>query len=192
MPRVLIADKLEPAGIDLLKQAGIEVDNRPGLKGDDLKAALRQADAVICRSQPKITADLLDEPGKLRAIARAGVGVDTIDVPAATRRGIVVMNTPGGNTVSAAEHTVALMMALARQVPAADAAMKAGGWDRNKFLGTQLAGTWRASAIMRATVCSAAETVLPPGVFMTTIPLRVAAGTSMVSTPTPPARGSSS
>ena len=140
MPRVLIADKLEPAGIELLQKAGIEVDNRPGLKGDDLKAALQSADAAICRSQPKITADLLDEPGKLRAIARAGVGVDTIDVPAATRRGIVVMNTPGGNTVSAAEHTVALMMALARQVPAADAAMKAGGWDRNKFLGTQLSG----------------------------------------------------
>jgi D-3-phosphoglycerate dehydrogenase len=140
MPRVLIADKLEPAGIDLLTQAGIEVDNRPGLKGDDLKAALRQADAVICRSQPKITAAELDSPGKLRAIARAGVGVDTIDVPAATRKGIVVMNTPGGNTVSAAEHTVALMMALARQIPAADAVMKAGGWDRNKFVGSQLTG----------------------------------------------------
>lgn len=140
MPRVLIADKLETAGIDLLKQAGIEVDNRPGLKGEELRAALRQADAVICRSQPKVTAADLEEPGKLRAIARAGVGVDTIDVPAATRKGIVVMNTPSGNTVSAAEHTVALMMALARQIPAADATMKAGGWDRNKFLGTQLAG----------------------------------------------------
>jgi D-3-phosphoglycerate dehydrogenase len=140
MPRVLIADKLEPAGLDLLAKAGVEVDNRPGLKGDDLKAALQASDAVICRSQPKITADLLENPGKLKAIARAGVGVDTIDVPAATRKGVVVMNTPGGNTVSAAEHTVALMMALARQIPAADAAMKAGRWDRNKFLGTQLAG----------------------------------------------------
>jgi D-3-phosphoglycerate dehydrogenase / 2-oxoglutarate reductase len=140
MPRVLIADKLETAGIELLKQAGLEVDNRPGLKGDDLKAALQGADAVICRSQPKVTAEYLENPGKLRAIARAGVGVDTIDVAAATRKGIVVMNTPSGNTVSAAEHTIALMFALARQVPAADATMKAGGWDRNKFLGTQLAG----------------------------------------------------
>jgi D-3-phosphoglycerate dehydrogenase len=140
MPRVFIADKLEPAGIELLTRAGLEVDNRPGLKGDELKAALRAADAVICRSQPKITAELLEDPGKLRAIARAGVGVDTIDVPAATRKGVVVMNTPGGNTTSAAEHTIALMMALARQVPAADATMKAGGWDRNKFLGTQLSG----------------------------------------------------
>jgi D-3-phosphoglycerate dehydrogenase / 2-oxoglutarate reductase len=140
MPRVLIADKLEASGLDLLARHGLEVDNRPGLKGDDLKAALQAADAVICRSQPKITADLLESPGKLRCIARAGVGVDTIDVPAATKRGIVVMNTPSGNTVSAAEHTVALMMALARNIPAADATMRAGGWDRNRFLGTQLAG----------------------------------------------------
>ena len=143
MPRVLIADKLEAAGIDLLKAAGIEVDNQPNISKEPkgtLLAALQAADAVICRSQPKITADLLENPGKLRAIARAGVGVDTIDVPAATRKGIVVMNTPGGNTVSAAEHTIALMFALARKVPAADAVMKAGGWDRNKFVGSQLAG----------------------------------------------------
>lgn len=140
MPRVLIADKLEAAGIELLIQAGLDVDNRPGLKGEDLKAALRAADAAIVRSAPKITADMLDDPGRLRAIARAGVGVDNIDVPAATRRGIVVMNTPGGNTVSAAEHTIALLLALARRVPQADAVMKAGGWDRNKFIGTQLTG----------------------------------------------------
>lgn len=140
MPRVLIADKLEAAGIELLKQAGLEVDNRPGLKGDELRAALQSADAVICRSQPKITAEDLEKPGKLRAIARAGVGVDTIDVNAATRHGIVVMNTPGGNTVSAAEHTIALMMSLARRIAPADAVLKAGGWDRNKFIGTQLTG----------------------------------------------------
>ncbi len=140
MPRVLIADKLESAGVDLLTRAGLEVDNRPGLKGEELKAALRAADAVICRSQPKVTAEMLEEPGKLRAIARAGVGVDTIDVAAATRKGIVVMNTPSGNTVSAAEHTIALMFALARQIPAADATMKAGGWDRAKFMGTEVTG----------------------------------------------------
>ena len=140
MPRVLIADKLEAAGIELLRAAGIEVDNRPGLKGDDLKAALRAADAAIVRSQPKLTAEYLEDPGNLRAVARAGVGVDNIDVPAATRKGVVVMNTPGGNTVSAAEHTIALLLALARRVPAADATLKAGGWDRNKFVGTQLAG----------------------------------------------------
>ncbi|MBN9521210.1 phosphoglycerate dehydrogenase [bacterium] len=140
MPRVLIADKLESAGIDLLKAAGIEVETRLGLKGADLAAALRDFDAAIVRSQPKVTPEALESPGKLRAIARAGVGVDNIDLPAATRRGIVVMNTPDGNTVSAAEHTVALMFAAARKVAPADAVMKAGGWDRNKFVGTQLAG----------------------------------------------------
>jgi D-3-phosphoglycerate dehydrogenase / 2-oxoglutarate reductase len=140
MPRVLIADKLESAGMELLRDAGIEVETRLGLKGEELAAALREFDACIVRSQPRITAECLEHPGRLRAIARAGVGVDNIDVPAATRRGVVVMNTPGGNTVSAAEHTIALLLALARRVPAADAVVKAGGWDRNKFVGTQAAG----------------------------------------------------
>ena len=140
MPRVLIADKLEAAGVEILTAAGIEVDNRPGLKGDELKAALRAADAAIVRSQPKLTAEYFEDVGNLRAIARAGVGVDNIDVPAATRKGVVVMNTPGGNSVSAAEHTIALLLALSRRVPAADAVMKAGGWDRNKFVGTEVAG----------------------------------------------------
>ncbi|MFL5338534.1 MAG: phosphoglycerate dehydrogenase [Gemmataceae bacterium] len=140
MPRVLICDKLEAAGLDLLTAAGVEVDNRPGLKDVALKEALQAADGAIVRSGTRITAELLEQPGQLRAIARAGVGVDNIDVPAATRRGIVVMNTPSGNTVSAAEHTIALMLALARHIPAADATMKAGKWDRNKFVGSQVAG----------------------------------------------------
>jgi D-3-phosphoglycerate dehydrogenase len=101
MPRVLISDKLEASGLDILKQAGLDVDNRPGLTAAALQQALQAADGVIVRSGTKITAELLDNPGKLRAIVRAGVGVDNIDVPAATRKGIVVMNTPGGNTSSA-------------------------------------------------------------------------------------------
>lgn len=140
MPRVLIADQLEAAGVELLHAAGIEVHTRLGLKGQELATVLREFDAAIVRSQPKITAECLERPGKLRAIARAGVGVDNIDVPAATRTGVVVMNTPGGNSISAAEHTIALLLALARRVPAADATMKAGGWDRSKFVGTQVAG----------------------------------------------------
>src|SRR5438874_10087274 len=140
MPRVLICDKLESSGLDLLKGAGLELDNRPGLNGDELKAALRDADGCVVRSGTRITADLLEDPGKLRAIVRAGVGVDNIDVPAATRRGIVVMNTPGGNTVSTAEHAVALLFALVRHVPAADASLHEGKWERGKFVGTQLAG----------------------------------------------------
>src|SRR6478672_3041438 len=129
MPRVLICDKLEAAGIEYLSRAGIEVDNRPGLTGDALATALHAADGVIVRSGTRITAELLDNPGKLRAIVRAGVGVDNIDVAAATRVGIVVMNTPGGNTVSTAEHTITLLMALARLIPAADASVHAGKWE---------------------------------------------------------------
>src|SRR5437660_9550211 len=138
--RVLISDKLESPGLDLLRQAGIELDERHGLKGDALKEAIRAADGVIVRSGTTVTAELLDDPGKLRCVVRAGVGVDNIDVAAATRKGIVVMNTPGGNTVSTAEHTITLLMALARHVPAADASVRQGKWERGKFVGTQLAG----------------------------------------------------
>jgi D-3-phosphoglycerate dehydrogenase len=140
MPRVLISDKLESTGLDLLREAGIELDNRPGLKDAALQEALQAADGVVVRSGTRITAELLDKPGKLRAVVRAGVGVDNIDVAAATRKGIVVMNTPGGNTISTAEHTVAMMMALARHLPAADASVHQGKWERGKFVGTQLAG----------------------------------------------------
>src|SRR5438876_12192266 len=121
MPRVLVCDKLEAAGLEMLRQAGIELDERIGLKGDALKEAIRAADGLIVRSGTRITADELENPGKLRAIVRAGVGVDNIDVAAATRHGILVMNTPGGNTVSTAELTITLMMALVRNVPVADA-----------------------------------------------------------------------
>ncbi len=140
MPRVLISDKLESAGIAVLQDAGAEVDNRPGLSGPALQQALQAADGVIVRSGTKVTAELLENPGKLRAIVRAGVGVDNIDVAAATRKGIVVMNTPGGNTVSTAEHTITMMMALSRHIPAADASVHQGKWERGKFVGTQLAG----------------------------------------------------
>src|SRR5262249_28270980 len=140
MPRVLISDKLEAAGLELLRQAGIELDERHGLKGGALQEAIRAADGVIVRSGTQITAAELDNPGRLRAVVRAGVGVDNIDVAAATRRGIVVMNTPGGNPVSPAEHTVTLLMALARHVPAADASVRQGKWERTRFVGAQLAG----------------------------------------------------
>ena len=140
MPRVLVSDKLEAAGLTLLREAGIEVDNRPGLTGPALQEAIRAADGIIVRSGTQVTAELLEDPGKLRAIVRAGVGVDNIDVGAATRAGIVVMNTPGGNTVSTAEHTISLLMALARHIPFADTSTKQGKWERGKFVGTQLAG----------------------------------------------------
>src|SRR5207249_2629216 len=140
MPRVFINDKLESGGLELLRQAGIELDERSGLTGSALQEALQAAEGVIVRSGTRITAELLENPGRLKAVVRAGVGVDNIDVAAATRHGIVVMNTPGGNTVSAAEHTITLLMALARHIPAADASLRQGKWERNKLVGTQLAG----------------------------------------------------
>jgi D-3-phosphoglycerate dehydrogenase len=140
MPRIFISDKLEIGGIDLLKASGLDIDNRPGLKDAALLEALQAADGMIVRSGTKVTAKLLENPGKLRAIVRAGVGVDNIDVAAATRKGIVIMNTPGGNTISTAEQTITLMMALARHTPAADASLRLNKWERTKFVGTQLAG----------------------------------------------------
>lgn len=140
MPRVYISDKLEDAGLEILKASGVEIDNRPGLKGDELKAAIRAAEGVVVRSGTRITAELLEDPGKLKAIVRGGVGVDNIDVAAATRKGIVVMNTPDANTLSTAEHTISLLMSMARHIPAADASMRAGKWEKSKFIGAQLTG----------------------------------------------------
>ncbi len=105
-----------------------------------LRQALTDADGIIIRSGTQLTAQILEDQVRLKAIVRAGVGVDNIDVAAATRRGIVVMNTPGGNTISTAEHTMALLLALARNVAKADASLKSGKWERSKFTGTQLEG----------------------------------------------------
>lgn len=140
MPRVFISDKLGANGIELLKKSGLEVDFRTGLKDKALLEAVQAADGMVVRSETKVTAELLEQPGKLRAVVRAGVGVDNIDVAAATRKGIIVMNTPGGNTVSTAEHTITMLMALARHIPAADQSVHAKKWERGKFVGTQLAG----------------------------------------------------
>lgn len=141
MYRVLICDSLAKEGLSILEKAeGIELDLRSGLKGDELRAALADADGCIIRSGTTLTSELLQGQSRLKAIVRAGVGVDNIDVPAATREGIVVMNTPGGNTLSTAEQTIALLFALSRHIPAADASLRAGKWDRKTFVGTQLAG----------------------------------------------------
>jgi D-3-phosphoglycerate dehydrogenase len=141
MPKIIVLDELSEDGLNLLRSAGtIEVVVRTGLKGEDLRKALLEADGAICRSGVKITAEALAGNHRLRAIARAGVGVDNIDTDAATRQGIVVMNTPGGNTISTAEHTLALMFGLARNTAAAYDSLVEGRWDRKKFMGSQLAG----------------------------------------------------
>jgi D-3-phosphoglycerate dehydrogenase len=140
--RVLVTDKLAEEGLELLRaEKDLEVVV-PKAKLDDksLRAALAEADGIIIRSGTQLTAEVLKNQPRLKVIARAGVGVDNIDVPTATRQGIVVMNTPGGNTVSTAEHTMALILALSRNVAQANDSLKAGRWDRNKFTGTQLGG----------------------------------------------------
>ena len=141
MPKILVLDELSQDGLSLLEAAGnLDVEVRIGLKGEELHKALLDADGAICRSGVKITADALQGNTRLRAIARAGVGVDNIDTKAATRQGIVVMNTPGGNTISTAEHTIALMLALSRNIAPANQSLIEGRWDRKKFMGAQLAG----------------------------------------------------
>jgi len=141
MPRVIVLDPLSREGLDLLRSAGnIDVEVRTGLKGKELHDALLDFDGAICRSGVKITAEALEGNRRLKAIARAGVGVDNIDTDAATRLGIVVMNTPGGNTISTAEHAIALMLALSRNVHPAYQSLIEGRWDRKSHTGTQLAG----------------------------------------------------
>lgn len=139
--KILVADKLSAAGIAWLEsQDDIEVDVRPGLSPEELAKVAGNCDGMIVRSGAKVTAEVLAAAGKLRAVARAGVGVDNIDVAEATTRGVLVMNTPDANTVSTAELAVTLMMALSRRISPANASLKAGQWNRKEFQGTQLAG----------------------------------------------------
>lgn len=141
MARVLVSDPISEEGLAPLRGVpGIEVDFRPGLPPDALKAIIGQYEALAVRSETKVNAEILAAAGRLQIIGRAGVGVDNIDVAEATKRGIVVVNSPDGNTLAAAELTVGLILALARQIPAADATMRAGRWDRKKFMGVELFG----------------------------------------------------
>lgn len=141
MPSVIVLDDLAQEGLDLLDAAeGITYEVKTGLKGDDLRQALTGHDGAICRSGVKLTADVLEGQPRLKCIARAGVGTDNIDKPAATKAGIVVMNTPAGNTISTAEQTIALMLAMSRNTAVANQSLIEGRWDRKKFMGTQVAG----------------------------------------------------
>ncbi len=138
--QVLIAVELPDICIEILEKAGLKVSNKPGIKTDELKTIVDSCDGIILRSGTKITASLLERADRLKAICRAGVGVDNVDVPAATKKGIVVMNTPEGNIISTAEHTVAMIFSLSRFIPQACASVKAGKWERKKFTGIQIAG----------------------------------------------------
>lgn len=139
-PKVLISDSLSPRAVDIFKERGIDVDLKVGLKPDELKAIIGQYDGLAIRSATKVTPDIISAALKLKVVGRAGIGVDNVDVPAATGRGIVVMNTPFGNSITTGEHAIALMFALARQLPAANASTHASKWEKSRFMGMELTG----------------------------------------------------
>jgi D-3-phosphoglycerate dehydrogenase len=137
--RVLVTETLAPQGLEILEAAAsLEVDYRPGLSQGELLEAVQGADGLVIRSATKVGADVIAAGERLRVIGRAGIGIDNVDVAAATARGIVVMNTPGGNNITTAEHALALLIALARHIPQATASMKAGQWDKKSFMGMEL------------------------------------------------------
>lgn len=138
--KILVADDVSDSGLQPLREAGFVVEKRTRLAKDELIAALEGCEGLIVRSETKITADILEAVGGLRVIGRAGVGVDNIDVAAATLRGVVVMNAPDGNTITTAEHTIALLISLARSIPQANSSLKSGLWERKKFIGVELQG----------------------------------------------------
>ena len=138
MPKVLISDKLSPAAIAIFKERGVEADVKTGLSKEDLIKIIGEYDGLAIRSATKVTADVIKAAKKLKVIGRAGIGVDNVDIPAATAAGIIVMNTPFGNSITTAEHAIALMMALARDIPAANASTQAGKWEKNRFMGVEM------------------------------------------------------
>src|SRR6201987_691591 len=140
-PKVLVADPISPKGVELLESGGqLLVEVKMGLKEDELLSIVAEYSAIVVRSQTKITAKVIDAAKKLKAVGRAGVGVDNVDVDAATRRGVIVMNTPAGNTISTAEHAFSLLVSIARNIPQAHGSVKAGQWDRKSYEGVELHG----------------------------------------------------
>ena len=139
-PRVLISDALSPAAVKIFQERGVDVDLKTGLKPDELKGIIGQYDGLAIRSATKVIADIISAATNLKVIGRAGIGVDNVDIPTATARGIVVMNTPFGNSITTAEHAIAMMFALARELPAANASTHAGKWEKSRFMGVEVTG----------------------------------------------------
>jgi D-3-phosphoglycerate dehydrogenase len=138
--KILISDPIEQSCVDILTREGFQVDQKPGIPPEEIKKIIPDYTALIVRSGTKVTADIIQEARTMKVIGRAGAGVDNIDVDAASRRGIIVMNTPGGNTVSTAEHTVSMMLSLSRNIPQAYKSLVDGKWDRKKYMGTEVMG----------------------------------------------------
>jgi len=139
-PKVLISDALSPAAVQIFKDRGIDVDFQPNLGKDKEKLAeiIGDYDGLAIRSATKATAKILERAKRLKVIGRAGIGVDNVEIPAATAKGIIVMNTPFGNSITTAEHAITLMLALAREIPQADASTQAGKWEKNRFMGVEI------------------------------------------------------
>ena len=140
MPKVLISDSLSPAAVAIFKDRGVQADVRTNLTKDELLRVIGDYDGLAIRSATKVTAEVIRAAKNLKVIGRAGIGVDNVDIPAATAAGIIVMNTPFGNSITTAEHAIALMMALARDIPTANASTQAGKWEKNRFMGVELTG----------------------------------------------------
>ncbi len=138
MPKVLISDKMDPKAAEIFRARGVDVDEKPGLTKEELADIIGEYDGLAIRSSTKVTPTILEAAANLKVIGRAGIGVDNIDVPAASAKGVVVMNTPFGNSITTAEHAIALMFALARQLPEADLSTQAGKWEKSKFMGVEL------------------------------------------------------
>ena len=138
--KVLAADGVSPKGIEILREAGFEVVVKDKLPAEELLSTIGEFDALIVRSASKVTKEVIEAGKNLKIIGRAGVGVDNIDVPAATARGIIVINSPGGNTIAATEHTMGMMLAMARHVPIANETTQKGEWNRKKYVGVELRG----------------------------------------------------
>jgi len=138
MPKVLISDKMDPKAAEIFRQRGVEVDEITGKTPQELAAIIGEYDGLAIRSSTKVTKAILDAATNLKVVGRAGIGVDNVDIPAASAKGVVVMNTPFGNSITTAEHAIALMFALARQLPEADASTQAGKWEKNRFMGVEL------------------------------------------------------
>jgi len=140
MPKVLIADKLSPQAIEVFKQNKVDVDVKTGMTPEELLACIGEYDGIAIRSATKVTAKVLEAGKKLKVVGRAGIGVDNVDTKAATTAGVVVMNTPFGNSITTAEHAISLMMSLARDIPTANASTHAGKWEKNRFMGVEISG----------------------------------------------------
>ena len=138
MPKVLISDQMDPKAAEIFRANGIEVDEKSGLTKDELIAIIGDYDGLAIRSATKVTKEVLEAAANLKVVGRAGIGVDNVDIPAATAKGVVVMNTPFGNSITTAEHAIALMFALARELPAADVSTQAGKWEKNRFMGVEM------------------------------------------------------